>query len=115
MENIVTEQDPQYDDDVTAFRQPMVTSIGIMLGFILAFLANWAVADETQAALQTSADWLVAGTLLVSVALMVLVLSRLLNNRVQKTSAGQRYQLTFRLYIVAIILSLSGLTVALIL
>lgn len=108
------DEDARYENDITGFRQPMVTSIGIILGFLLTFLANWAIADDTDRALQTSADWVVASTLLISIALMVSVLARLLDNRIKPGSAGARYQLTFRLYIGAITLGLFGLAASLV-
>ena len=90
----------------------MVTSIGIVMGFLLAFMANWAVAESGERALQDAVDWMVAVTILVSVGLMVVVLYRLLDNRV-RPDQGARYQGTFRLYIAAIVTGLSGLTLAL--
>ncbi len=110
----MNEEPSRFDDDVAGFRQPMVTSIGIILGFLLTFLANWAIADDSQRALQTMADWMVAGALLTSIALMIAVLARLLDNRIRTKSVGVRYQLTFKLYIIAIIVGLAGLAAALV-
>ena len=103
----------ELNPDIQSFRQPMVTSLGIILGFLLNFLANWATADDAQPALQTTADWLVALTLLFTLVLMVYVLFRILNNRYNKQDAGEYYQTTFRLYIVSILMSLVGLAAAL--
>ena len=104
----------EFENDIAGFRQPMVTSIGIILGFLLTFLANWAVADDGDRALQTSADWLVASTLLVSITVLVAVLARLLDNRIRPGSNGLHYQLTFRLYIGAIALGIAGLAASLV-
>ena len=106
-----TEQ-PTYDHDIAPMRQPMVTSIGIIMGFLLAFMANWAVTDTAERALQDAVDWLVAGTILASIALMVVVLARLLDNT-KRPDVGRRYQATFRLYIAAISIGLLGLAGAL--
>ena len=103
----------ELNPDIQSFRQPMVTSLGIILGFLLNFLANWATADDAQPALQTTADWLVALTLLFTLVLMVYVLFRILNNRYNKQDAGEYYQTTFRLYIVSILMSLVGWAAAL--
>ena len=88
-------------------------SIGIIMGFLLAFMANWAVTDTAERALQDGVDWLVAITILTSIALMVVVLARLLDNRVRH-DVGRRYQATFRLDIAAIRRGLVGLTGALV-
>ena len=109
----MSDDGPAYSDDIAPFRQPMVTSIGIVMGFLLAFMANWAVAESGERALQDAVDWLVAGTILISVGLMVLVLYRLLDNRMRQ-NPGARYQGTFRLYIAAIVTGLVGLTLALV-
>ena len=103
-----------FEDEIAGYRQPMVTSIGIVMGFLLAFMANWAITDTEERALQDAVDWLVAGTLMVSITLMVVVLARLMDNRVRAVSAGRRYQLTFRLYIAAISVGLLGLAAALV-
>ena len=109
----MTKESAIYQDDVAGYRQPMVTSIGIIMGFLLAFMANWAVSEEEGRVLQDAADWLVAGTILISISLMVTVLARLLDNR-NRTGTGSRYQMTFRLYIASIVVGLAGLVGALV-
>lgn len=104
----------EFDDDVAGYRQPMVTSIGIMFGFELAFLANWAVHEDESSALIDATDWIVALTLIASLSLMAIVLFRLLDNRIRPTPAGERYQATFKLYITSIVLSFLGLGAGLI-
>lgn len=49
--------------DIAPLRQPMVTSLGIIMGFLLSFLANWATEDEGGDTLMTLADYAVALTL----------------------------------------------------
>lgn len=106
-------KDTQINNDIRDFRQPMVTSIGIMLGFLMNFLAQWAIADDDQAAIQTLADGLVAVTLLVGIGLMIFVLFKLLTNRYDTANAGMYYQGIFRWYMVSIIVSFGGLAAAL--
>jgi hypothetical protein len=103
----------QLNPDIQSFRQPMVTSLGIILGFLLNFLASWATADETHAAVESAADWLVALTLLMTLVLMVYVLFRILNNRYDAQNTGRYYQTTFRLYIVSIAMAFFGLAISL--
>lgn len=106
-------QDPKkspvrYENEVAAFRQPMVTSLGIILGFLLAFLANWAIDDDGGPVFGNLADAAVFVSLAGAIMLFTLVLFRLLDNRIHP-EPGRRYQATFRLYIGAIILTFSGL------
>lgn len=99
--------------DIAPLRQPMVTSIGIILGFVLSFLANWATEEDGGPALQDASDYAVASTLLVSVALMCLVLFRLLDMRHPPELLARRYDRTFLIYKTAIILAFAGVGLAL--
>lgn len=99
--------------DIGPLRQPMVTSLGIILGFILNFLANWATEDEAGETVMTSADHAVALTLLTAIAIMCLVLFRLLDIRPPEDREAERYALTFRLYCGGILLAFAGVGAAL--
>lgn len=105
--------DKKFETEVAGYRQPMVTSIGIILGFMLGFLANWAATADDAPALSTTSDFAIALTLFASVILFTIVLFRLLNNRIY-ANAGERYQTTFRLYILALVTAIVGLAVALV-
>jgi hypothetical protein len=105
-------RDPRFDGEIAPFRQPMVTSIGIIMGFLLSFLANWAVDADDEPALVYASDFAVVGTLLFSVTLFTIALFRLLNNRIV-ADAGARYQRTLHIYMTAIVLAFVGLTGAL--
>ena len=102
-----------YETEIAPFRQPMVTSIGIVLGFLLAFLANWAAQADAEPALSSTSDFVIGIALLGSAALFVTALFRLLDNRVH-ADPGQRYQTTFRIYIVGFVLAFVGLAIALV-
>lgn len=99
--------------DIAPLRQPMVTSLGIIMGFILNFLASWATEDEGRATVFTTADRAVASTLLLSIALMCIVLFRLLDIRQPEHIQEQRYYRTFQLYVAAIVIAVSGVGLAL--
>ncbi len=101
-----------YEGEIAGFRQPMVTSIGILLGFQLAFLANWALTSETSPAVSGTVDTVLALAFLFSIALFTLVLFRILDNRIVELP-GERYRVTLRLYLVALISAFSGLAAAL--
>ncbi len=105
---------PKYEDEVAGYRQPMVTSIGIVLGFLLAFLAKWASDATDVPAISTISDSIVALALLGSVGLFTVALFRLLDNRIHE-HVGERYQATFRIYISAFVFAFLGLGIALVL
>jgi len=106
------EQSPVFAADIAGFRQPMVTSIGIIMGFQLGFLANWALTAETVPAVSGLADMVLALTFLASIAMFTFVLFRVLDNRIVP-DPGLRYQATLRFYLAALLLAFSGLATAL--
>ena len=99
--------------DLNAYRQPMVTSLGIIMGFLLNFLASWATKNDNTSEIHSTADWLVAGTLLPSLALMLIVLYRILDIRHQPENLERTYITIFRLYMTSIILAFCGVGFAL--
>lgn len=104
---------PKLDNEMAPYRQPMVTSLGIILGFMLAFLANWAATAEDEPAVIWVSDWVIFGGLMLSIVLSTVVLHRLLDNRIHPET-GQRYRTTLRLYMAAIIIAFASLAVALV-
>lgn len=104
---------PRFENEVAPYRQPMVTSLGIILGFILAFLANWAAGAEDGPAVESASDWLIFIGLGLSIVLSTVVLYRLLDNRVHP-EPGVRYRATLQLYLGAIIVAFASLAAALI-
>lgn len=102
------EKQPNFKD----LRQPMIASIGIVMGFLLNFLASWAIADDSQPAVNSTSDWLIATSLLVGLVMMLGVLYRLLAHP-EKMQQASHYQTTFRLYLASLILTFGGLILAL--
>ncbi len=105
--------EPPPPRDITPLRQPMVTSLGIIMGFLLNFLATWATEDDGGETVSTVADYAVAIALLTAIALMCVVLFRLLDVRPPDAVREARYHVTFRLYVLAIVTAFSGLALAL--
>ena len=99
--------------DLAAYRQPMVTSLGIIMGFLLNFLAGWATKDDQVSEMKNPADWIVAATVLPALVIMVLVLYRILDIRHKAETLEQVYVTTLRLYLAAITLAFCGVGVAL--
>lgn len=94
------------DNNIQNYRQPLVTAIGIILGFVLGFSANWATQpiDESD-----WSDYLIAAGLLVSVLLQIIALYRILNNQIPKELAGAHYQITLKLFIIALCFAFLGI------
>jgi|APTNR8051073442_1049403.scaffolds.fasta_scaffold03582_3 Na+-driven multidrug efflux pump len=101
----------KFANDIAGYRQPMVTSLGIIMGFLLNFLASWAISSEADGAeiIDQASDWLILLTLFASLIIMIFVLYRLLNNRADSPNNGLYYNWTFRLYITSLILCFAGL------
>lgn len=91
----------------------MVTSIGIIMGFLLNFLAGWATEDSEGDTLMTPANYAVAVPLLLAIALMSLVLFRLLDARLPAGAAASHHDTTFPLYCSAIVVAFTGVGIAL--
>ena len=103
----------EMNHDMKDFRQPMVTSLGIILGFMLNFLGQWAIQDDGEISDSTKAVMVAAFGLFAAIAMMLWVLFRLLNNRYPLQRAGHYYHTTFRVYMLAILLAFGAVTAAL--
>lgn len=94
------------------YRQPMIASLGIMLGFILNFLAQWAT-ESDEIAIQNSADWVVLITLLIALLLMFMVLYGLLTPFQPQHNVQRYYQRIFQLYLSSLIIAFAGIMLGL--
>lgn len=94
------------DDNIQNYRQPMVTAIGIILGFVLGFTGKWATEPVSTT---TISDYLVGFGFLASIVLLILALYRILNNNFPKENTGVYYQTTLRLFILGLSLAFIGI------
>lgn len=85
------------------YRQPMVTSLGIILGFMLNFLAGWGI--RTGEAIVDFTDLVVLAGSTASVVLMCATLYRMLRADVAEAEVARYYRATLRLYVAAIALA----------
>lgn len=102
---------PKLHGDIKDYRQPLVTSLGIILGFLLSYLAGWANASDG-ALLSDGADIATFVTLAVAVTLLVIVLWRMLTPSIPPDDALRHYRLTVRMYLAGIIIAFSGFFIA---
>ena len=87
------------DDNIKDYRSSLVTAIGIILGFVLGFTANWA----TQSVTETDwSDFIIGFGLMTSVVLQIVALYRILNNNYPKQNVAKYYQKTLRYFIIGL-------------
>jgi hypothetical protein len=91
------------------FRQPMVTSIGVILGFLMGFLGQWVTEPNFKLA-SASDDLVFAGSLL-GVVMLLCALYRMLSPRLPKNLEGY-YMLTLRLYMGGIVVAFVSMLVS---
>ena len=95
------------------YRQPMVTSRGILLGFLLNFLAGWGI--RTGQAVEDFADGLILGTVVLAVAGMLVTLLRILRADLGSRDPALYYRDTLRLYVASVGFAFAGLVVGILL
>lgn len=94
------------DDNIQNYRSSLVTAIGIILGFVLGFTANWA----TQPVAESNwSDLIVGMGLMTSVILQIISLYRILNNKYPKDKAGIYYRKTLRIFIIGLCVAFLGI------
>jgi uncharacterized membrane protein YiaA len=93
------------EDKIQAFRQPMVTATGIILGFVLNFVATWV---KTDSLMGDGLAYLIGICVLAGSACLILVLFRVLNMDYPREQARQYYHRTLALFIAGITLAFLG-------
>jgi hypothetical protein len=96
------------DDKLQAYRQPMVTATGIILGFILNFAPHIEIGNTP--IVQMSA-YFAAACLIVGSISLVVVLFRILQIDYPRNRAKQYYNWTLFLFLFGICLALFGVFV----
>jgi hypothetical protein len=86
-------------DEIHNYRQPMVTTTGIFLGFMLSFASGWVGNAFTKHIFR---DIVVAISIILSISLLLVVLYRILSMNYPAEKINVYYQLTLRLFIGAV-------------
>ena len=97
------------DENIQNYRQPMVTAIGIILGFVLGFTGNWATAPVSET---TLSDYFIMVGLFLSIVLLILALYRILNNNYPQEKTGAYYQKTLKIFILGLSIAFIGVLVS---
>jgi divalent metal cation (Fe/Co/Zn/Cd) transporter len=95
--------------DLKDYRQPMVTSIGVILGFLMGFLGQWVT--EPAFHLASAADHIVFTGTLVGVVLLLMALYRMLTPVLPKDVATY-YARTLQLYMGGILVAFSSMLIS---
>jgi hypothetical protein len=92
--------------EIKDYRQPMVTSLGVILGFLIGFLGQWVTEPDFK--LSSAADFLVFLGSLVSVVMLLVSLYRMLSS-VTPNDVKSYYQRTLKLYMTGIVIAFSSI------
>ncbi len=92
------------NDPLFKFRQPLVTAAGIILGFVLSFVAALVKRDSKNEGMVL----LVIFSILVGIVLLIVALYRILNNRYDQDQANAYYRKTLKIFLTGVILSFFG-------
>ena len=103
--------EPKTEVELKDYRQPLVTSLGIILGFMLNYLAGWANQAAGDQMFQDTTDIAIFITIVIAAGTLVVVLYRMLRP-VRADAAAKYYALTLRLYIAGIVIAFGGFLVA---
>ncbi|OGB30447.1 MAG: hypothetical protein A3F78_14690 [Burkholderiales bacterium RIFCSPLOWO2_12_FULL_61_40] len=95
--------------EIKDYRQPMVTSIGVILGFLMGFLGQWVTEPDFK--LASADDHMVFAGSLVGIVLLLAALYRMLSP-VIATEVTQYYRRTLQLYMSGIVVAFSSMVVS---
>ncbi|MCP2040775.1 ABC-type dipeptide/oligopeptide/nickel transport system permease subunit [Neisseria sp. HSC-16F19] len=99
---------------IDSFRAPMVTAIGIILGFVLAFMGRWVTEPSADRTVVHISDWFIAVGFFIGIVLLLVALYRILNNRVPGNRERAYYFRTLQIFMLGIICSFGGTFMAIV-
>ncbi|MGE5357222.1 MAG: hypothetical protein ACM3PT_13400 [Deltaproteobacteria bacterium] len=96
------------EDKIQAYRQPLVTATGIILGFILNFASTFVRSEST---ISHFFDHIIGSCILIGIILLIVVLYRVLNMKYPRDRADQYYYTTLRYFICGVSISFVGVII----
>ena len=87
--------------EIKDYRQPMVTSLGVILGFLVGFLGQWVTEDNF--ALKSAADYTVFVGCFLGAVLLFTALFRMLSPDIVAAEAKTYYRKTLLIYMVGVV------------
>lgn len=92
------------------YRQPVVTSLGVILGFLVGFLGQWITEDNF--ALRSGSDVVVLCSSFIGVVLLLGALFRMLKPDLPPDAALAYYRITLKVYMAGIGFAFGGLLIS---
>lgn len=96
------------EDKIQAFRQPLVTATGIILGFILNFASTFVKTDSSTS---DRLAYLIGICILIGIICLIFALSRILNLKYPREKAEEYYQKTMYLFLFGVSISFIGVMI----
>jgi hypothetical protein len=96
------------DDKIQAYRQPLVTATGIILGFILNFTSSFVKTDN---GLNDTIAYSIGICILIGIISLIIVLGRVLKMKYPKEKAETYYQSTLTLFLFGVSISFIGVMI----
>ena len=93
------------EDKIQAFRQPLVTATGILLGFILNFMSSWVKSDVPFGDVLAG---VVGICMLTGISCLIAVLYRILRMDYQREQGEQYYRRTLSVFVVGVCVAFVG-------
>lgn len=96
--------------DLKDYRQPLVTSVGVILGFLLGFLGQWVTEDTFE--LRNAADVVTFIGCVGGAMLLMLALFRMLTPPRSADRAGRYYRTTLTVYVGGVVIPFAAILLA---
>lgn len=96
------------EDKIQAYRQPLVTATGIILGFILNFASTFV---KTDSPISEITGYLIGICILIGIICLIIVLNRILKMKYPKERAEKYYQKTLNYFIFGVSISFIGVII----
>lgn len=96
------------EDKIQAYRQPLVTATGIILGFILNFASTFV---KSESKLSSFLDYIIGICILLGIICLIIVLNRVLRMKYPKDKAEEYYQKTLNYFIFGVSISFVGVMI----
>jgi hypothetical protein len=96
------------EDKIQAYRQPMVTATGIILGFILNFATSFVKSDSS---IGNLASYVIGICILTGIICLIIVLNRVLQMKYPREKAETYYNKTLHLFIFGVSIAFIGVMI----
>lgn len=96
------------EDKIQAFRQPLVTATGIILGFILNFASSFV---KSESALSDLASYIIGFCILTGIVCLILVMKFVLTMNYPKNNAEKYYTKILNLFISGVSIAFIGVMI----